>query len=303
MYPNLFTVLVGRPGIGKGAALNPALALLKEASTTNILSDRLTIEFVLEKLSKGFPSTTTTQGGGITFGQDTAACIFSPELSIFITASTITLPILADLWDAREGEFHYGTRHKGEYKIASPCVSLIGGSTQEWLVNSIPSNAVGGGFTRRVNFVFAKDKSKPIPWPSSNGTSSIRDDLIQDLRHISTLKGEFKIEQNARAVFEKYHAESNPKDFDDEATAHYRTGRWGQALKLAMVISACRDDSRTITKKDLEDSIERIEAILKDIGFIFRAVGESDIVNAADKVLTYFGNKLTVLGNCYHTSS
>src|SRR5260370_25216813 len=69
LYPNLFTVLVGRPGLGKGAAVNPAMSILKEANTTAVLSDRVTIEYVLEKLSKGFPATAVASGGGIVFGQ------------------------------------------------------------------------------------------------------------------------------------------------------------------------------------------------------------------------------------------
>jgi len=291
MYPNLFTVLVGRPGLGKGAALNPALSLLKEANTSNVLSDRLTIEYVLEKLSKGFPHTSISSAGGFQIGQDTSSLIFSPELSIFITASTITLPILADLWDAREGDFHYGTRHKGEYKIASPCVSLLGGSTQEWLVDSIPSSAVGGGFTRRVNFVLGKDKGKPIPWPSVNGSSSIRTDLVDGLRRIALLKGEFTFASDAKPIFEKYHAESSPKEYDDEATAHYRTAKWAQAVKLATCISASRSNSMVITKQDFEEATTKIEEVIKDIGYVFRAVGESDLVNAADKVLTYIERK------------
>src|SRR6266404_9563457 len=60
LYPNLYVVLVGRPGIGKGAAMNPVIAMLKEAGTSNILSDRITMEYVLEKLSKGFPKVSAT---------------------------------------------------------------------------------------------------------------------------------------------------------------------------------------------------------------------------------------------------
>jgi Protein of unknown function (DUF3987) len=283
----MFTILVGRPGLGKGAAVNPALMLLKEANTTSTLSDRVTIEYVLEKLSKGFPAQGIASGGGMTFGNDASVLIFSPELSIFISASQFTLQILADLWDSREGDFSYGTRHKGDYKIKNPCVSMLAGSTQEWLTGSIPSSAVGGGFTRRCNFVFAKDRQTAIPWPVMNH-SDIRDKLVNDLRHMSMLRGEFKIAPEAKLLFEEYYKKSTEVDeYDDEATTAYKTSRWAHATKLAMAISVSRGDDLTISEADFTTAIERVDDVLKSINLVFRAVGESDLVEASDRVLKF----------------
>jgi hypothetical protein len=290
LYPNLFTVLVGRPGLGKGAAVNPAMSILKEANTTAILSDRVTIEYVLEKLSKGFPATGLAAGGGIAFGTDASIILFSPELSIFITASQYTLPILADLWDSREGEFSYGTRHKGDWKIKNSCVSLLAGSTQEWLISSIPNSAIGGGFTRRVNFVYGKDKAQNIPWPIMNH-SGLRDNLVNDLRHISQLHGEFKYSPDAGAIYELYYNSALPDEFADEATTAYTTSAAHHATKLAMTISVAKRDTLIIEKEDIEDAIDKVEGVKKTINMVFRAVGESDLVNAADRVLRFIENK------------
>jgi Protein of unknown function (DUF3987) len=283
LYPNMFTVLVGRAGIGKGAAMGPLTSLLEESGSANLLSDRLTIEYILEKLSKGFPST-TVGAGGIHIGTDSSATIISPELSILITASLSTLPILADLWDARDRDFSYGTRHKGEYKIKSPCVTILGASTPEWLISSIPSNAIGGGFTRRVNFVYAKKRSKTLPWPSMNH-SQTRASLVNDLRRISMLQGEFGFAKDAEEVFEKLYEGSEPDDYDDEATTAYKTSKWAHALKLAMCVSASRGDDRTITRADMTEAATKVDEIGKDVPMVFRAVGESDLAAAAERVL------------------
>lgn len=282
----MFTVLVGRPGLGKGTALNPIASVLRDANTTSMLSDRVTIEYVLEKLAKGFPAQVVQQGGGLSFGQDASLMIFSPELSIFITSSQHTLQILTDLWDSREGDFLYGTRHKGDYRIKNPCVSLLAGSTQEWLVSSIPTSAVGGGFTRRVNFVFAKDRQKPIPWPVSNH-SNIRDSLTNDLRHIAQLRGEFKFDKHAHDLFEEYYNNPNIEEFDDEATAGYKATKWAHSAKLAMCLSVAECDDLVICERHLIDAIDRVEGVLASLSVVFRAVGESDLVEAADRVLRF----------------
>src|SRR5258707_10367870 len=117
LYPNLFTILVGRPGIGKGSAINPVCSILRESGIANILSDRITIEYMLERMAQGWTHTAKTSTGALKLGQDHTCLIKSTEFSVFASASQNTLPILTDLWDSNEGEYLYGTRHKGELRI------------------------------------------------------------------------------------------------------------------------------------------------------------------------------------------
>lgn len=290
LYPNLYTILVGRPGIGKGSAINPVVALLNEAKVVNILSDRVTIEYVLERMSNGWQAFHRTQSG-VTIGMDHSATIISPEASVFISASINTLPILADLWDAREGEFVYGTRHKGEYRIKDPCVCLLGGSTQEWLISSIPSNAVGGGFTRRVNFVVANDREKLLPWPVMSNHNQVRNNLVADLREIGRLSGEMKFSPECIPLFEKVYKDSVPTEYDDEATTSYKTSMWAQVTKLAMCMSASRGDDLLIRKDDWIRASDAVHLVSKSILRVFRAVGESDLTVAAEKCLRFIETK------------
>lgn len=291
LFPNLYTVLVGRPGLGKGAAINPMIALVKEAGVANILSDRITMEYVLEKLSKGFPKTLSTQIPGsplqsIKIGTEAACLMVSTELSVFITASQFSITCLSDLWDCKEGIYQYGTRGKGEWNLNNPYVTLIGASAQDWLVKSVPADAVGGGFTRRVNFVFASKKDKKVPWPQKNGNLGTQG-LVDDLRAISQLRGEFTFTPGARPTFEAYYLSCEPNDFDDEATVVYKTSKWANASKLAMCISAARGDSLEINKADFEEAIVRTEEVVEDLKIVFRSVGESPLVSATARVLTF----------------
>lgn len=289
LYPNLYTVLVGRPGLGKGAAMMPMLKLLKESGAVHTLSDRITMEFVLERLSKGFPA--TTHGVvGVKLGTEANALIVSSELSVFITASQFSITALSDLWDSKEGTYGYGTRGKGEHNIESPCVSLLGGSAQEWLVKSIPSDAVGGGFTRRVNFVLATKKDRKIAWPARNGFQSY-DNLVDDLREMGMLRGEVVFNHGARQVFEDYYNSCEPDEFDDEASAVYKTSKWANAAKIAIALSVARGDSLEITRDDFQQAIDKCNEVAKDIPMVFRAVGESDLVAAGDKVLRFIEAK------------
>lgn len=291
LYPNLFTVLVGRPGIGKGSAINPALGILRDASTANLLSDRVTIEYVLEKLSKGWPHFGTVIPGKLNVGVDHSCLILSRELSVFVTASQFTLPILTDLWDANDGKYIYGTRGKGEFAIEDPCVCLLGGSTQEWLISSIPPSAIGGGFTRRVNFVVAYDREKLIPWPVMSNHSNVRSNLVNDLKEIGKLTGEFHFHPDTRPLFEAVYKDSTPLLYDDMATTSFKTSKWAQVCKLAMCFSAMRGDDLVISVKDFSLARDAVESVAVNVPKVFRGVGESELVKATTKVLEFIEAK------------
>ena len=163
-------------------------------------------------------------------------------------------------------------------------MSLLGGSAPNWLVKSVPADAVGGGFTRRVNFVLAT-KKEAIPTPS--GPLVDKDDLVEDLRHISLIRGKFTLTPDALRLLKVYRDTCIPNDFDDEASAVYKTSKWANAGKLAEVMSVSRDDSLVITEDDLQTSIDKVEDVAKDLKIVFRAVGESDLASASDRVIRF----------------
>jgi hypothetical protein len=281
---------VGRPGIGKGTAIKPAVSLLREAKVCNTLSGRITIEYVLERMATGWPHRFQT-GKPIKIGTESNCLIYSTELSVFLSASVNTLPILCDIWDFDEGDYEYGTRHKGEFRIKNPCISLLGGSTQEWLISSIPSSAVGGGFTRRVNFVVANNREKLLPWPLIQNHSAVRDNLVQDLQSIGNLTGEYNFAVDVRPLFESCYKESEPTEYDDEATTSYKTSLWAQVTKLAMCMSASRGDDLIITKEDFRKAYDAVKTVAGNVPKVFRAVGESELSVVTDKLLRFLENK------------
>lgn len=287
----MFTVLVGHPGIGKGRGINPAVGILRETGIANILSDNLTIQYILEALSKGFAQATQTAGGGVSFGMDTSCFISAPELEVFLKASDAA-PALKELWECKDGPFEYGTRGKGLYKVHKPCPSLLGGITPGQITKLMADEAISGGFTRRINFVYADKTSVRIPWPSINGGSKHLDDLVEDLRQISSLRGEVKFTEDAKKLFEIiYHESFDVDEFQDEATLAYVTSKWAHAAKLAMVLSVSRSDSLVIEKEDMALAIAAVSQAAEDLKKVFRTIGDSDMVVVADKVLRYIEMK------------
>lgn len=280
LFPNMFVVLVGHTGLGKGRSVNPAVSLLRESDAANIMSDKLTIQYILEKLSDR--GTLQAQ-----LANDASCFISAPELEDLLTASD-TMSSLKELWEAKEGRFQYGTRGKGLVTIANPCPTLLGACTPSQISDLFPSRAIGGGFVRRVNFVHAAERSRTIPWPvERNGNDCVRSALVDDLRTIADLHGQFSFDPAAKEKFTSYYNETGCDEFADEATSSYETSRFFHALKLAMCLSLSRTDELVISGPDSETAIDMVNEVCASLKRVFRSVGDSEMAASLDKILRY----------------
>lgn len=289
LYPTTYTLLVGRPGLGKGLAMNEAMDVVKEANVVNVISGKLTMPYVLDLLHKGFqPSLSPGVSGNITINAnvDHSAFMYSSELSVFMNAYKDTIETLTDLWDTLDKPFMTGSRQWAGKVIPSPSLNLLGGSAPEWLAKAIPADAVGGGFTRRVNFVYANKKEIPL---QRNGTNyqQVRDHLVRDLREIANLRGVFTFGPGFEPLFEAYYNAAEPDEFADAASSGYITSKPAHAMKLAMVNSVARADDLVITQDDWKRAVDMVEEAEDGMRRVFRAIGTSSFVVASDRILRY----------------
>jgi hypothetical protein len=163
---------------------------------------------------------------------------------------------------------------------------MLAGCPPDALKSLLPNAAVSAGFTRRVNFVFAQENDRLIPWPKVVDMN--HPGLISDLRSISDLRGVFNFSPEAVTAFTDYYIKSRTvKDFQDEAEASYDTTRWTHAVKLAMVLSASRSNDLIISREDFITASRKIEECGASLKHVFRGIGESDFASIIDRVIRY----------------
>ena len=292
----MYTILVGHSGLGKGRSINPAVGLLRESGCANILSDKLTIQYILEKISDRGQAVAhlQMQGGTISIGHDSTCFISAPEVEDLLTMSD-AMPTLKELWESKDGPFEYGTRGRGLVKVAKPAPTLLGGCTPSQIALLFPSQAVGGGFVRRCNFVYEGERTRYIPWPTPrNGNDAAHVALVDDLRHLGTLRGAFSFDPVARDMYTKYYNAIGGDEFADEATASYENSKPYHVLKLAMALAASRDDTMIINFLDMATAIQMIDKCAAELKKVFRAVGDSDMAITMDKVIRFIETKSKV---------
>ena len=153
LFPNVWVILLAPPGRGhKTSTINAALNCLYQACPeVRILADKLTPESLVKALSE--PSTATDK---IRIGpRDATGIIKAPELSVFFGKQQYNqglVSLITDLYDFRE-EWAVETIMRGRNTLKNICISILGGSTPDWLQKMLPEDAFTGGFMSRFVLV------------------------------------------------------------------------------------------------------------------------------------------------------
>jgi hypothetical protein len=301
IYPNQYIVLVAPPGVGKGTAIHPAHAFSKEAKLVNYMSDRVTAPRIIEKLFQGFSSSVSIVNGQVSVGgKDSSATLMSTELPTLITSSEWMLQFLCDAWD--RGEFDYDTKNKGSFTVSDMCVGLIGACVPDYIrrLSKDANASVSSGFSARTIFVYAKDKSKSLPWGEGLKNNPKFACLIKDLEarlvKISQVKGEYKLDPIARVAWDKFYDDLDKSICEDDTDVYknFRTRQHIHVLKVAMSLAAAESDTLIITAQILQSAIKLVESVAEGVDDIFRGVGESDISAALARIQLYIERKITV---------
>ena len=294
LYPNQYIVLVGTPGTGKGASIQPLSNIVKNAGTANILAGRLTAPAIFERVSKGFSSVHSI-GKGVSLSIDHSVYIIAAELPVLL-ANHHELKYFSDIWDSREVPFDYITRSGGTLVIPNPCFNLIGGVTMQGLTDAVPQLSIGSGFTKRIIFVYATHKDRPPRhekdlWPDMKDII-VPDYFVNSIREIaSTTKGSFRLEDKCKPLFAELVKRSTPGDIEEEFVSHFKTEVIGHTLKLSMSLTASLTDSMEIPIPILERAMAEVEKIISNLPRVFGTSGDSDLASLGGRILNFIEAK------------
>lgn len=296
VFPNQYIVLVAPPGIGKGEAVRPAVAITKEANTANFIEDRATAERIQEILANGFHvanNNGAVPSSGLIMGMEHSATALAEELSVFLGASDWTLPFLCNLWD--KSEFTYDTKKTKTVVVKNNCFSLLASCTPDYIrrINKDSMAAISSGFTARTIFVFANKSGKIEAFPP-DVPHHLHADLVEDLRNIAQLSGEFTWEDSAKLVatdFINKNVIDTDINFESEVLLNFRSRMWSHVFKNSMILSVSEGDDLVIKEQNIKDAIKNVTEVFKNLDITFRGVGESDLAEATAIVMSFIEKK------------
>jgi len=213
--------------------------------------------------------------------------IFSKEFTVFLGYQNNEL--MSDLtdWYDCDDDWEYRTKHEGVDNVKGVWVNLIGATTPDLIQSSLPLNAIGGGLTSRMIFVYEQHKAKTVHMPFyTEREQDLRTSLGLDLERIKMLKGDFKVTKDFLNAWVDWYTDCdrNPP-FDDPRFAGYIERRPTHSMKLAMICNASRTDSMQLDREDLDRAINILRQTEVKMRLTFSGVGRSGSANTLSQVM------------------
>jgi hypothetical protein len=275
-YPNLYIVLTAPAGKArKGTAMAPARKFIDRIGIP-LAAEAVTREALIRTLKES-ESVLSTETGIIVHSSLT---VFSPELTVFLGYNnTQLMSDLTDWFDCSE-KWVYRTKTAGTDDISGVFINLLGATTPDLIRSTLPLDAIGGGLTSRMIFVFEEKKGKIVPFPFvSEETRKLETKLYYDIECINMLQGQFKFTKEFLSRWgEWYTAQEGKNPFGanyNKAFDGYIERRPTQVLKLSMVMNASRTDEMVLDEPDLARAIDLLERTEKKMPRAFGGIGMS----------------------------
>ena len=273
LFPNIYVVLVAPSGGRKGTAMGPGYKMLRELNI-RMSAEATTREALIRALNSSNDTKIEESTGDMYL--HSSLTIYSQELTVFLGYDNKQLMSdLTDWYDCRE-RWTYDTKHQGTDAIINIWVNLFGATTPSLLQTTLPQDAIGGGLTSRMIFVYAPKKGAVIPRPT------YRDDLytqlVHDLERIKMMSGVFKLTEEFIKVYEEWYllSESKPP-FEDDRLAGYMERRPNHVLKLSMIMGASEGSEFTLHARHFARALDILTDAEHQMLQVFKGIGKSNL--------------------------
>lgn len=263
LFPNLYIVLVGHPGVGKTRTIRKAKEYLLEIPDYHIAPTSMTAASLIDTLVDSKRMIVQLPNPPLEYN---SMMIAADELGAFIHKyDDEMIAVLSAFYDPDP----YGHSRRGKdikIKIKSPQLNMLCGTTPSNLIKFIPEGAWDQGFCSRMILVFSDERIMHDDF--AHVTRNTSPDLIHDLKFINAQVGEYSVtEEYRKLVFDWRDAGEQPQP-NHPKLSHYNTRRRAHLYKLSMVSAIDRSSALVLTADDFRRAkgwLEEAETFMPDI--------------------------------------
>lgn len=266
-YPNIYVMLLGESGLGKGYGVNLAARLVSEANVTRVIKGRSSIQGILKEAS------TAKSMPGKPVITDSRMFVVNGELSTAVIADPDALTILTDLFDRNYNkDWTNLLKGDGPEKLKEPYITCLFGSSPAHFYDSIPQANIEGGYIGRNLIIYEEKRSKDVDLidhedeeiPSDRFHDYIVPRYVPHLENIAK-KGMTRLipNEDARQVYNIWRKDwrLNQKNYNDKTGFINRVP--DHVMKVAMCLALSRYDCNDIIlPADFSEAIEKITGLV-----------------------------------------
>lgn len=301
IWPNLYVVLVGPSGIGKGQSMREALPFIRAAYGKEweyrISPDKITIPKLTQVLGQNAIEDKE-------LGKYTPYLIWAEELPSFLGLDAYKSGKLADLttlYDCAD-KWESGTKHQGDDKVAKPYICMGAGCTASGIFDVLPPQSVGQGFTSRLMYLYAHGYPKRVaekPW-IEDFHGKLKQYLINDIEVIAQMRGPVKLTDYARIVWNDYyvHRPLPPEEYGDERMQGYAARKPFYAKKIATLLSIAErppkgeiEHPMVVEPRHINAAIALLEDVDKSMVEVYSEISGSTSIGSYGRIVRYLSNQ------------
>lgn len=276
--PNCFIIFVAPPGVAaKSTTLDQGMSLLKQIEGVNFAPASVTWQALCSNFAE-VQETFNINGKDVKMANLNIA---ASELGNFLDMSNREMiDMLVDMWDGKDAPWVRRTKGAGEEIIQSPWVNFAACTTPSWVMENMPTYAIGGGFTSRCIFLYADTKAKAVAYPHTQIPeyhNITKKKLISDLQQIADIQGEFKLTPEAiefGTEWYEQHIMKTPRHLRDERLQGYSARKQSHIHKIAMCLSAAEGNDRIITLENFQAALSLLGIIEQNMMKVFDTISD-----------------------------
>lgn len=264
VFPNLYTLLVAPPGVGKSMAIREGQKLLENSPGLSIAPEDVTKASLLDSLKESHRIFTVPPKHMIEYH---SMFVGADEFGVLVPAHDLEfLNVLNVLYDNRP---HYKETRRSREKpliMDDPQLNLLAGTQPDYLASLLPDQAWGMGTMTRIIMVYSGTAMRPKLFGAKLKIDM--KDCQHDVDQIGQMFGEMAWTQEAEdALTDWYDAGLKPVP-EHSKLKHYNARRVLHVLKMCMISACARNNDRLIELFDVERAKEwllEVESLMPEI--------------------------------------
>ncbi len=234
LTPNLYLMLLGPSGNGKGGALSFSERLIRDTPTIKVWNGMITAPRLIDKLGKP-----TKDERGRKVLANSKIVLLTPELATSVGEGLMARKFVTLMTALFEGHANWdeGNRTAGDIEIKDCSIVWGAGTTSQWCVECLPKSAIDSGFLARSVIANAEyDYNKRIPKPS------VPDDFFEVYQQLqircltfAAISGEMSMTPPASRIHDEWYM-TRPQEHEVALEAAWHRDD-DLCLKLSMLLS------------------------------------------------------------------
>lgn len=281
LAPNLYVMLIGPSGVGKGVAIDFGMQF--KHSRMNVLYGQATDKAIFDRMAS------PAEPGEIS---NSKIFVVQDELAQAVGHASIAnqyVKAMTAWYSTTSGEIEENTRAHGRKVIEDAiCVNWLAGTTVEWLQDAMDyKSMMSGGFGRicTIPGVYNYENRVYRPEPV-NDYKTVVDYLKARFEELTYLEGEFEMLPAAAEINEQWFmARKRPIG----GMEPFWMREPALCLKLAMIVSVCDSLDRIIRVQHITQAQDLIEEIRSYMPNVIEQSAKGGLVTVQDRAIDLIG--------------